>query len=107
MKKSSDIQQERVEATTTSYEDDLQKPDLTQRHGVKEKAVESTALADAIAKDNPDFRSSSQMKLYFIMALCVLSGVMNGYDGSVISAINAMEPFQDRFEIGMTGNLNG
>ncbi|KAK0390525.1 hypothetical protein NLU13_0029 [Sarocladium strictum] len=111
MMNSSDIQQERVEAkttTTTGYDDDPQKPDLVQRHhGVKEKAVESTALADAVAKDNPDYRSPAQIKLYLMMALCVLNGVMNGYDGSVISAINAMEPFQDRFAIGMTGSLNG
>lgn len=106
MKNSSDIQQDRIEARSTGFEDDdVQKP--MARHGAKEMAVESTALADAVAKDNPDFRSSSQIKLYFMMALCVLNGIMNGFDGSVISAINAMEPFQDRFQIGRTGNLNG
>lgn len=106
MKRSSEIQQERVEATTTGFDDDLDKPGLTHR-GAKEVAVESTALADAIAKDLPNYRSKTQIKLYFMMALCVLNGIMNGYDGSVISAINAMEPFQARFEIGRTGTLNG
>lgn len=105
MKRSSEIQQQPLEATTTGYDDDLQKPELRNGHVVK--SVESTALADAIAKDVPNFKSKSQVKLYFMMALCVLNGVMNGYDGSVISAINAMEPFQDRFQIGRTGNLNG
>ena len=96
------------EASTTAVDvDDIQKPDLTRRHGVKELAVESIALADAIAKDAPDYRSATQIKLYLMMALCVLNGIMNGYDGSVMSAINAMTPFQDRFKIGKTGNLNG
>jgi MFS family permease len=95
------------EASTTAVDvDEIEKPDLTRR-GVKEMVVESVALADAIAKDAPDYRSVSQMKLYMMMALCVLNGIMNGYDGSVMSAINAMTPFQDRFKIGKTGNLNG
>lgn len=96
---------DRIEATTTAV-DEFQKADLLNR-GAKALKVESVALADAIAKDNPDYRSKSQMKLYAMMALCVLNGIMNGYDGSVMSAINAMDPFQDRFKIGMAGPLNG
>jgi sugar porter (SP) family MFS transporter len=107
MEKSYGVVDEPVERITTGYDDELQQDDLKQRHGVKQMAVESTALADAIAKDVPDYRSATQIKLYLMMALCVLNGIMNGYDGSVISAINAMEPFQDRFKIGKTGNLNG
>ncbi|EGY19361.1 hypothetical protein VD0002_g9939 [Verticillium dahliae] len=106
MKAENHSQLDHIEATSSAV-DDLQKPDLTLRHGVQEKNVESLALADAVAKDNPDYRSRSQVKLYCMMALCVLNGVMNGYDGSVMSAINAMEPFQDRFKIGKTGTLNG
>ncbi|KAI6784112.1 uncharacterized protein J7T54_004658 [Emericellopsis cladophorae] len=107
MKKSANIQEQPTVAMSAGFDDDLQKPDLTQRHGVKQMDVESTALADAIAKDAPDYRSTMLIKLYAMMALCVLNGIMNGYDGSVMSAINAMDPFQDRFKIGMTGNLNG
>lgn len=106
MKSSAEIQENRLETVATGFDDDLQKS-LGNGHGTKEIAVESTALADAVAKDMPNYKSSTQIKLYFMMALCVLNGIMNGYDGSVISGINAMEPFQDRFEIGMTGNLNG
>ncbi|EEY16517.1 lactose permease [Verticillium alfalfae VaMs.102] len=106
MKAENHSQLDHIEATSSAV-DDLQKPDLTLRHGVQEKNVESLALADAVAKDNPDYKSRSQVKLYCMMALCVLNGVMNGYDGSVMSAINAMEPFQDRFKIGKTGTLNG
>lgn len=106
MKNANDIQEVGQDQATTTAVDDIQKPDLY-HDGAKEVAVESIALADAIAKDAPDYRSSSQIKLYGMMALCVLNGIMNGYDGSVISSINAMEPFQDRFKIGRTGELNG
>ncbi|KAF6826849.1 lactose permease [Colletotrichum plurivorum] len=94
-----------VEATASAVDGD-HKDGLINRH-VKQMNVQSVALADAIAKDKPDYRSRSQFALYSMMALCVLNGVMNGYDGSVMSAINAMDPFQDRFKIGTTGDLNG
>ncbi|EFQ32868.1 uncharacterized protein GLRG_08012 [Colletotrichum graminicola M1.001] len=94
-----------IEATTSAL-DNNHSDKLTNRHG-KQANVQSVALADAIAKDQPNYRSLSQFKLYAMMALCVLNGVMNGYDGSVMSAINAMGPFQDRFKIGTTGELNG
>lgn len=105
-KTANDIQEVGIDRASTTAVEDL-KADLTNRHGVKELAVESIALADAIAKDAPDYRSKTQIKLYLMMALCVLNGIMNGYDGSVMSAINAMKPFQARFEIGMAGELNG
>ena len=101
-----DIQEVGLDRASTTAVEDL-KADLTNRHGTKELAVESIALADAIAKDAPDYRSKNQIKLYLMMALCVLNGIMNGYDGSVMSAINAMKPFQARFKIGMAGELNG
>ncbi|WYZ36352.1 hypothetical protein EsH8_XIII_000004 [Colletotrichum jinshuiense] len=94
-----------IEASTSALEND-HGDKLTKRHG-KQANVQSVALADAIAKDQPNYKSLSQFKLYAMMAFCVLNGVMNGYDGSVMSAINAMNPFQDRFKIGTTGELNG
>ncbi|KAK1962042.1 hexose transporter [Colletotrichum sublineola] len=94
-----------IEASTSAL-DSNHSDKLTNRHG-KQANVQSVALADAIAKDQPNYKSLTQFKLYAMMALCVLNGVMNGYDGSVMSAINAMNPFQDRFKIGTTGELNG
>ena len=105
MAKSAEVHESPIQASTTAV--DYEKPELTNRSGTKQLAVESVALADAIAKDAPNYKSATQIKLYAMMALCVLNGIMNGYDGSVMSAINAMDPFQERFKIGMTGNLNG
>ncbi|KAK1625215.1 general substrate transporter [Colletotrichum phormii] len=105
MAKHDEATEHRVEATTSAL--DVEKNNaLTHRHA-KEFNVQSVALADAIAKDKPDYKSKSQMTLYAMMCLCVLNGIMNGYDGSVMSAINAMDPFQSRFQIGLTGELNG
>ncbi|KAF4894260.1 Lactose permease [Colletotrichum viniferum] len=104
MEKHTSATEHHIEASTSAVE--AEKGDLNNRH-VKQVNVQSVALADAIAKDKPDYKSATQMNLYAMMALCVLNGVMNGYDGSVMSAINAMDPFQDRFKIGLTGELNG
>ncbi|OHF02008.1 hypothetical protein CORC01_02587 [Colletotrichum orchidophilum] len=105
MEKQNAATEHHIEATTSAL-DDEKSNNLTHRHA-KEVNVQSVALADAIAKDKPNFRSKSQMTLYAMMCLCVLNGIMNGYDGSVMSAINAMDPFQARFQIGLTGELNG
>ncbi|KXH34973.1 lactose permease [Colletotrichum simmondsii] len=105
MEKQNEATEHRVEATTSALDDEKNNA-LTHRHA-KEVNVQSVALADAIAKDKPDYKSKSQMTLYAMMCLCVLNGIMNGYDGSVMSAINAMDPFQARFRIGLTGELNG
>ncbi|KAK2041082.1 general substrate transporter [Colletotrichum somersetense] len=105
MEKRASTAEYHIEATTSAL-DNNDSDKLTNRHG-KQANVQSVALADAIAKDRPNYKSLSQFKLYAMMALCVLNGVMNGYDGSVMSAINAMAPFQGRFKIGTTGELNG
>ncbi|GKT47671.1 lactose permease [Colletotrichum spaethianum] len=105
MEKPTSATEYHIEASTSAFDNDnSEKPTNRQR---KQVNVQSVALADAIAKDQPNYKSLSQLKLYAMMALCVLNGVMNGYDGSVMSAINAMDPFQDRFKIGTTGELNG
>ncbi|GKT88904.1 lactose permease [Colletotrichum tofieldiae] len=105
MEKRTSATEYHIEASTSALDNNYSDK-LTNRHG-KQANVQSVALADAIAKDQPNYKSLSQFKLYAMMALCVLNGVMNGYDGSVMSAINAMNPFQDRFKIGTTGELNG
>ncbi|KAH6661953.1 general substrate transporter [Plectosphaerella plurivora] len=103
--------------------DKQETPTHVEDGGPKAKNVQNVALADAIAKDAPNYTSSSQFRLYGMMAVCVMckspslpststpadvsGGVMNGFDGSVMSSINAMLPFQERFKIGFVGELNG
>ncbi|KAJ0168379.1 hypothetical protein CTA2_6733 [Colletotrichum tanaceti] len=107
MEKRTSATEYHIEASTSALDHDNDHVDKPTNRNAKQANVQSVALADAIAKDQPNYRSLSQFKLYSMMALCVLNGVMNGYDGSVMSAINAMNPFQDRFKIGTTGELNG
>ncbi|KAL9947697.1 hypothetical protein D7B24_007088 [Verticillium nonalfalfae] len=74
---------------------------------IKEVKVQSVELADAIAKDQPDFRSRSMITLYALMLFATLNGCMNGYDGSVMSSINAMTQWHDYFGVGHTGSQLG
>lgn len=71
MEKQNEATEHRVEATTSALDDEKNNA-LTHRHA-KEVNVQSVALADAIAKDKPDYKSKSQMTLYAMMCLCVLS----------------------------------
>lgn len=70
MEKHTSATEHHIEATATAVE--AEKGDLNNRH-VKQVNVQSVALADAIAKDKPDYKSATQMTLYAMMALCVLS----------------------------------
>ncbi|EEY13991.1 lactose permease [Verticillium alfalfae VaMs.102] len=74
---------------------------------IKEVKVQSVELADAIAKDQPDFRSRSMITLYALMLFATLNGCMNGYDVSVMSSINAMTQWHDYFGVGHTGSQLG
>lgn len=77
MEKQNKTTEHRVEATTSAL-DDEKNDALTHRHA-KEVNVQSVALADAIAKDKPDYKSKSQMTLYAMMCLCVLSTSLKPY----------------------------
>ncbi|KAF6815924.1 MFS lactose [Colletotrichum plurivorum] len=74
---------------------------------VKEVKVLSVELTDAVAKDRPNYRSRSQITLCIIMLFVTLNGCMNGYDGSVMSSINAMDQFHEFYNVGRTGPTIG
>ncbi|KAJ4245053.1 hypothetical protein NW762_014263 [Fusarium torreyae] len=74
---------------------------------VHEAKVLSVELADAIAKDKPNYRSRSQIAMYGFMLFATLNGCMNGYDGSLMSSINAMDQWHDYFGVGKTGSKIG
>ncbi|KAF3803796.1 Lactose permease [Colletotrichum gloeosporioides] len=74
---------------------------------VKEVKVRSVELTDAVAKDKPNYRSRSQVTLCVIILFVTLNGCMNGYDGSVMSSINAMDQFHEYYDVGRTGPTIG
>ena len=90
----------------------------------KVTAVHSVALTNALVKDKHSPWTSSMLKLYGIMVLVTLSefsvlgpsierslteidDCMNGYDGSLMSSINAMDPYHKFFHVGMQGSGTG
>lgn len=75
--------------------------------GAKEEMVLSVALTDAVAKDNISMTSKSILKLYGILSVITFACCMNGYDGSVMSSLNAMDTWHDYFNVGTVGSEIG
>ena len=70
---------------------------------VKEFNAASVALAAAVATQKPSLLSKNMLKLYFIMSVGYLVSTMNGFDSSLMAAINAMTPYQQSFGLSGTG----
>lgn len=82
--------------------------DIKMGHGnVKEINAASVALATAVAAEKPSPWSKNMFKLYFIMSVGYLVSTMNGYDSSLMGAINAMLPYQSTFGLPGAGSSTG
>lgn len=82
--------------------------DEVRKHSVvKEKAVHSAALTAAVEAQKPSLLSRNMLKLYFIMGIGYLVSTMNGFDSSLMGAINAMEPYQETFNLNGAGSTTG
>jgi len=70
--------------------------DLTEMVGGVPKAiaVASTGLAEALSQARPSPWTRRMFKLYFFLLIAFLNSCINGYDGSLMSGINAMEYYQ-------------
>ncbi|KFY07072.1 hypothetical protein V492_07470 [Pseudogymnoascus sp. VKM F-4246] len=67
----------------------------------------SVALSAAMAAQKPSLLSKSMFKLYFIMAVGYMVSTMNGFDSSLMGAVNAMEPYQETFGLNGAGSSTG
>jgi hypothetical protein len=67
----------------------------------------SAALAAAVAEQKPKLLSPSMLRLYMIMGIGYLVSTMNGFDSSLMGAINAMKPFQETFGLDGAGSTTG
>ncbi|RDW75472.1 putative lactose permease [Coleophoma cylindrospora] len=74
---------------------------------VKQLNAASVALAAAIEAQKPSLLSKNMFKLYFIMAVGYLVSTMNGFDSSLMGAINAMTPYQETFGLSGAGASTG
>lgn len=66
----------------------------------------SVALSAAMAAQKPSLLSKSMFKLYFIMAVGYMVSTMNGFDSSLMGAVNAMKPYQETFGLNGAGVFN-
>ncbi len=86
--------------------DDVETVDYKMAQGkVKEVNAASVVLAAAVAAQKPSLLSKNMLKLYFIMSVGYLVSTMNGFDSSLMGAINAMAPYQESFGLSGAGKL--
>jgi hypothetical protein len=93
---------EHAEAGPESYDVDIISEKQAQGK-VETINAASVALAAAVAAQKPRLLSKNMLKLYGIMAVGYLVSTMNGFDSSLMGAINAMEPYQQSFGLSGAG----
>ncbi|CZT43376.1 probable lactose permease [Rhynchosporium secalis] len=75
---------------------------------VTQVSAASVALAAAVAgQKKPSLLSKSMLQLYFIMGIGYLVSTMNGFDSSLMGAINAMDPYLKTFKMDAAGSSTG
>ncbi|KAI1303814.1 lactose permease [Xylaria venustula] len=67
----------------------------------------SAALEAAVAQQKPKLLSPNMLRLYVIMGIGYLVSTMNGFDSSLMGAINAMETYQETFGLDGAGSTTG
>uniref|UniRef100_A0A8H7NMW8 Major facilitator superfamily (MFS) profile domain-containing protein n=1 Tax=Bionectria ochroleuca TaxID=29856 RepID=A0A8H7NMW8_BIOOC len=79
--------------------------------GIKTEGIHvttaSAALAAAIEEQKPRMFSRHMMPLWGIMGISYLISTMNGFDSSLMGAINAMIPYQQSFGLSGAGSSTG
>lgn len=76
---------------------------LDKSHGAKEKEVHNAEYYAAISETKIERWSKSSIQMYFAVFIAFCCACANGYDGSLMGSIIAMQPFKDTFGTGMTG----
>ncbi|KAM0326602.1 hypothetical protein ACHAQA_006471 [Verticillium albo-atrum] len=74
---------------------------------VTEVNANSVALAAAMAEQKPNIWSANMIRLYCIMGVGYLVSTMNGFDSSLMGAINAMPQYQGSFGLSGAGSTTG
>ena len=83
-------------------------PSFGEKYGTANiKVVENVAFADALARAQVRPWTKRMFQLYAICFIATLNSCINGYDGSLMSAINAMKPYQKQFGTKTTGAQTG
>ncbi|CBX97150.1 hypothetical protein IAQ61_007913 [Plenodomus lingam] len=80
---------------------------LDKSANIKEAHVANVALAAALEAQKPKLFSKSMIQLYGIMGVGYLVSTMNGFDSSLMGAINAMKSYQNSFGLSGEGSSAG
>lgn len=82
--------------------------DVSEVKGAKEvKAVTNAAFTAAVKQSNLSPWSADSLFLFWCMFVAFLCSCANGYDGSLMTAINAMPHYQNKFNSGYLGSNTG
>lgn len=73
--------------------------------GAKAKVVHNAELYAAVHETKINYKSKESLHLYFSVFIAFCCACANGYDGSLLTGIIAMEHFQNTFHSGKTGTL--
>ncbi|KAI1118181.1 lactose permease [Nemania sp. NC0429] len=91
--------------------DDLRQMDSSitdeKRFETRQINAASAALEAAVAQRKPKLLSPNMLRLYVIMGIGYLVSTMNGFDSSLMGAINAMKPYQETFGLDGAGSTTG
>ncbi|KAL0632722.1 hypothetical protein Q9L58_008390 [Maublancomyces gigas] len=82
-------------------------PHLKSHGNGKIVAVENVAFTDAVAKAHVNPWSKRMIQMYGLCLLATLNACINGYDGSLMGSINAMESYKKKFNMIETGAATG
>ncbi|KAI8961200.1 general substrate transporter [Daldinia sp. FL1419] len=77
----------------------------TNAPSAKAKAVHNAELYAAIQETKIDYKSKYSIHLYFAICISFCCACANGYDGSLLTGVVAMDHFQNTFHSGKTGTL--
>ncbi|OTB09436.1 hypothetical protein M426DRAFT_79521 [Hypoxylon sp. CI-4A] len=73
--------------------------------GAKAKVVHNAELYAAIQETKIDYKSKNSLHLYFSICIAFCCACANGYDGSLLTGVVAMDHFQNTFHSGKTGTI--
>ncbi|CDZ97895.1 lactose permease [Phaffia rhodozyma] len=97
------------EISHEEYSSDQQEPQLDFGTFKDAKVVEvfNAQFAAAMKAERINPRSRESFMLYFVCAVCFLCACTNGYDGSLMTAIQAMPYYKSQFNLATTGSSTG
>lgn len=83
--------------TKTEHSGDLSNEKLEHNHVDKITVPNVDELLEEVTITHYSPWSPNLLKLYVVLIIPYLCGALNGFDGSLMGAINAMKTYQDYF----------